>query len=52
MLSQYLPEQMAAINAGRLSATDPKAWVKDKIRSVLMHYAIACETKTEGAVVL
>ncbi|WGO84303.1 D-tagatose-bisphosphate aldolase, class II, non-catalytic subunit [Arsenophonus apicola] len=52
MLSQYLPEQMAAINAGRLSATDPKEWVKDKIRSVLMHYAIACETKTEGAIVL
>ncbi|WP_334470584.1 D-tagatose-bisphosphate aldolase, class II, non-catalytic subunit [Arsenophonus sp. PmNCSU2021_1] len=52
MLSQYLPEQMEAINAGRLSATEPKEWVKDKIRSVLMHYAIACETKTEGAVVL
>ncbi|MFV9998204.1 MAG: D-tagatose-bisphosphate aldolase, class II, non-catalytic subunit [Arsenophonus endosymbiont of Dermacentor nuttalli] len=52
MLSQYLPEQKAAINAGLLSATDPKEWVKDKIRSVLIHYAIACETKTEGAVVL
>ncbi|WP_319940522.1 class II D-tagatose-bisphosphate aldolase non-catalytic subunit [Xenorhabdus littoralis] len=42
MLSQYLPEQAEAVKQGRLS-TEPKAWVMDKIRSVLLRYANACE---------
>ncbi|MBI6548262.1 D-tagatose-bisphosphate aldolase, class II, non-catalytic subunit [Xenorhabdus lircayensis] len=42
MLSQYLPEQAEAVKQGRLSA-EPKAWVMDKVRTVLLHYANACE---------
>ncbi|QTL38452.1 D-tagatose-bisphosphate aldolase, class II, non-catalytic subunit [Xenorhabdus budapestensis] len=50
MISQYLPEQAKAIKAGLLSLDEPKEWVMDKVRSVLVHYAEACETETEGAV--
>ncbi|WP_387463686.1 D-tagatose-bisphosphate aldolase, class II, non-catalytic subunit [Photorhabdus sp. RM323S] len=50
LLSQYLPEQAQAVNAGRL-ANDPHAWVLDKIRSVLLSYAQACESEAQGAFV-
>lgn len=49
MLSQYLPEQAEAIKVGDL-ANDPKAWVMDKVRTVLLQYALACEQQPEGAV--
>ncbi len=42
MLSQYLPEQAEAVKAGRLEH-DPKVWVMDKVRTVLLQYALACE---------
>ncbi|NHB88351.1 D-tagatose-bisphosphate aldolase, class II, non-catalytic subunit [Photorhabdus tasmaniensis] len=50
LLSQYLPEQAQAVNAGRLE-NDPYAWVLDKIRSVLLNYAQACESEAQGAFV-
>ncbi|WP_422641345.1 hypothetical protein [Xenorhabdus beddingii] len=40
-LSQYLPEQAQAVNAGKL----------DKIRSVLLIYAPACQPEVQGAFV-
>ncbi|MDE9586492.1 D-tagatose-bisphosphate aldolase, class II, non-catalytic subunit [Xenorhabdus bovienii] len=49
MISQYLSEQAEAIKAGRLSSDTAREWVMDKVRSVLIHYAAACETKTEGS---
>lgn len=42
LLSQYLPEQARAINAGQLS-TDPQDWVLHKISEVLVDYANACQ---------
>lgn len=49
MLSQYLPEQAEAVKVGDLE-NDPKAWVMDKVRSVLLQYALACESQSKGAV--
>ena len=41
LLSQYLPEQYAACQAGTLGA-DPQAWVEHKIGSVAAAYSRAC----------
>ncbi|WP_299017837.1 tagatose-bisphosphate aldolase subunit KbaZ [uncultured Photobacterium sp.] len=41
LISQYLPEQFAAVRNGELKAT-PKAFVIDKIQHVLRIYAKAC----------
>ena len=46
LLSQYLPEQAQALNAGTLGK-DPQLWVLDKIQRVLLSYAEACEPKAE-----
>ncbi|MDN6774608.1 MAG: class II D-tagatose-bisphosphate aldolase, non-catalytic subunit, partial [Enterobacterales bacterium] len=46
LLSQYLPEQAQALNAGTLGK-DPQQWVLDKIQRVLLSYAEACEPKAE-----
>ncbi|WP_340610364.1 D-tagatose-bisphosphate aldolase, class II, non-catalytic subunit [Xenorhabdus bharatensis] len=48
MISQFLPEQARAINAGYLAYDDPKAWVMDKIRQILRDYAEACEAGRVG----
>lgn len=48
MLSQYLPEQAEAVKNGILE-NDPKAWVMDKVRTVLRQYALACEQ--QGAMI-
>lgn len=42
LLSQFLPEQARAINAGTLSS-DPQDWVLHKISEVLTDYADACQ---------
>ncbi len=47
LLSQYLPEQARALNAGTLG-NDPKLWVLDKIQHVLLTYAQACEPAPQG----
>jgi D-tagatose-1,6-bisphosphate aldolase subunit GatZ/KbaZ len=41
LLSQYLPEQGAAVLAGQLAA-EPLALVQHKIAARLAHYARAC----------
>ncbi len=57
LLSQFLPEQQRAIEAGRLSA-DPEALVQHKVAARLAEYARACArnmdagNETTGAVAL
>ncbi|HGY5800009.1 TPA: class II D-tagatose-bisphosphate aldolase, non-catalytic subunit, partial [Serratia marcescens] len=41
LLSQYLPDQARALNAGELSA-DPQEWVLHKVTQVLDDYHAAC----------
>ena len=41
LLSQYLPDQARALNAGELS-TDPQEWVLHKVTQVLDDYHAAC----------
>jgi len=41
LLSQYMPVQYNKVRSGEL-ANSPKAWVYDKIMSVLSDYAFAC----------
>ena len=41
LLSQYLPDQARALNAGELS-NDPQDWVMHKVTQVLDDYHAAC----------
>jgi D-tagatose-1,6-bisphosphate aldolase subunit GatZ/KbaZ len=51
LLSQYLPEQFAAVREKKISS-EPKQLVIDKIRMVLRSYAQACNMNTKKVEVL
>ena len=42
LLSQYLPNQAAAVRAGVIAA-DPVSLIRDKIQEVVRHYSSACQ---------